>query len=106
LPRKKAIAASPDAPGALECPACKSKISSDGTTLIEQSGHLDELIDNDKLISEVKKYVDELESKYEAAKKELAAEKAKQKTQEEKPSGNESVQGQGKEKRGGDWWAD
>lgn len=63
MPRKKtleipvdsAIPPSPIAAAPISCPACKSKISSDGKTLHEKSSYLEELVETDTAIDEVEK---------------------------------------------------
>src|SRR5258708_12259408 len=66
MPRKKAdpaaiVAAPAAAPAAIACPACKSKISSDGKTLHEKSAYLDELIETDAGVDEVEKKIEKMQ---------------------------------------------
>ena len=69
MPRKKAAVSAvagdpqPAAIAAIACPACKSKISSDGKTLHEKSSYLDELVETDAGVDEVEKNIGALEKK-------------------------------------------
>ena len=65
MPRKKAAVADPSVPtnilpgvlAPIACPACKSKISSDGKTLHEKSSYLDELVETDAGVDEIEKSI-------------------------------------------------
>jgi len=66
MPRKKAEpgvpALGPEVlPAAIACPACKSKIGSDGKTLHEKSAYLDELIETDAGVDQVEKKIEKME---------------------------------------------
>ena len=63
MPRKKESAASAGqvTPESIACPACKSKVSSDGKTLHEKSGYLDELIETDAGVDEVEKKIEKMQ---------------------------------------------
>jgi chromosome segregation ATPase len=68
MPRKKAdqVAVDPSAVpaaavAAILCPACKSKIGSDGKTLHEKSGYLEELVETDTTVDEIEKNIGGLE---------------------------------------------
>ena len=71
MPRKKAAAATglsdsivPPSPApAIACPACKSKISSDGKTLHEKSAYLEDLLETEAGVDEVEKNITALEKK-------------------------------------------
>ena len=70
MPRKKTAAVAGDpaaqAPAAvlaIACPACKSKIGSDGKTLHEKSAYLEELLETDAGVDEVEKNIGALEKK-------------------------------------------
>jgi hypothetical protein len=51
----------------IDCPACKSSISSNGSTLYAKSGYLNDLIDTDKSVEELEKEVTALEKKLQEA---------------------------------------
>ena len=57
--------------GAIQCPACQSKISSDGSTLHGRSKYLDELLDKAAGLDEVDKAADALEKKNDELKAEV-----------------------------------
>src|SRR5260370_13810497 len=68
MPRKKTAgvagdpaAQAPAAVLAIACPACKSKIGSDGKTLHEKSAYLEELLETDAGVDEVEKNIGALE---------------------------------------------
>jgi predicted RNase H-like nuclease (RuvC/YqgF family) len=115
MPRKKAAvtgAPGETLPAAIACPACKSKISSDGKTLHEKSSYLDELVETDSTVEEVEKHVaalhgkvsardvviEDLRGQLEAAKRPAVAPPVK--NEKEKPS--DLVQGQ--KPKGKSWW--
>lgn len=97
MPRKPkaAAAADPAAPVAtipaapIACPACKSKIGSDGKTLHEKSSWLEELIETEGTVEQIDNHVEDLKKKvaaHEATIADLRAqlEAANKKSQEKK----------------------
>jgi hypothetical protein len=66
VPKKKAESALPERSAeavlpVVECPACKSKISADGSTLKERSKYLADLIETDKSVDELERSIGDLE---------------------------------------------
>src|SRR5216684_7435082 len=64
MPRKKTAAVAGDpaaqAPAAvleILCPACKSKIGSDGKTLHEKSAYLEELLETEGTVDQIEKHI-------------------------------------------------
>ncbi|HET7107804.1 MAG TPA: hypothetical protein VFI38_13420 [Candidatus Acidoferrum sp.] len=111
MPRKKASAVPVPAPSQsgpvrIVCPACKSEISGDGSTLHSMSKYLEELIETAGDVEKLEKVVGELEAKLAAARAEAVKVKVevapKIKTEDTK---NETVgpkPEQGKPNR--NWW--
>ena len=106
MPRKKAetAAAVEGLLPAIACPACKSKISSDGKTLHEKSGYLDELIETDAGVDEVEKKIEKMQTTVKAHEATIAdlrtqLEAANKKPPQEKEKPNVGVQRQ-EQKRG------
>lgn len=113
MPRKKASALpapSPSGPERIVCPACKSEISADGSTLHAMSEKLEEMIEAAGSVEKFEKAIETLDAKYKAEKqakeKALADLEAATKTKqgEIKDGISRTVgQEQGKPSRG-NWW--
>jgi hypothetical protein len=111
-PKKKASAlpasgsSTPEMPASSKvlCPACKSEISADGSTLHAKSKWLEDLIEEAGTVEKVESLLAEMEKKYTAVKQENERLKAdvvaKTKTGGKE---NETVAGAEQSKRG-NWW--
>lgn len=98
MPKKKQVEPLPESsPARLNCPACKSEISADGSALHARSKYLDELIETSEDAAKLESVVSELEKKLAAAKEELQKRAAVQ----TKPEGKPNVE-EGKKRDG--WW--
>ncbi|HLZ50831.1 MAG TPA: hypothetical protein VKP61_08780 [Candidatus Acidoferrum sp.] len=107
MPRKyvkKTGAQTAPLPASIQCPACQSRISSDGSTLYEKSKVLGNLQQTADSIGEVEKAADLLEAKYEEAKKRIVELEAELKNEREKKVNVEPKQKSGSEKPGSSWW--
>ena len=107
MPRKKQaeVPAPPSAPPSaarIRCPACKSEISSDGSTLHALSKYLEELIETAGDVEKLEKVIAAYEEKLEAARKQLAAEKVKTAVQTKPEAKEHETVGQTKQR--GNWW--
>ena len=112
MPRKKQTGTlSPGADGSparIQCPACKSEISADGSTLHSRSKQFAELVEDAEAVEKLEKVVADLETKLAAAKQaeKEAKEKAAAVAVQTKPEGQANVgkqeQQQGKQR--GSWW--
>jgi hypothetical protein len=107
-PRKKASpvpesAPSPSGPQKIVCPACKSEISGDGSTLHAKSNWLEELIEEAGGVPELEKAIDGLGVKLtaERAEKEKWKQAAQSKTEETK---NANVGTEQATPKRGSWW--
>jgi len=88
------------------CPACKSEISGDGSTLHAMSKRLEELIETDADVEKVEKALAQMEAKYKAVGQEnekLRAELLEAKTKPEAPK-NENVGTEQTAPKRGSWW--
>jgi len=109
MPRKKQTATSVPgmAPARLTCPACKSEISADGSTLHSLSKYLEELIETAGDVDKLEKALEAMEAKLTAAKQE--AEKAKEKVEAAPKTKAEEKANVGKQEQQGkpksnSWW--
>lgn len=91
------------APSIIQCPACQSRISGDGSALHAKSKYFDELLETAGSIEEVEKAADALEKKNQEYKVRIAQLEAELKNEKEKKP-NVEAQGSGKPKSGDSWW--
>jgi hypothetical protein len=109
-PRRKASPLpAPDSSGTprIVCPACKSEISGDGSTLHLRSKDLEEMIEAAGSVEKFEEAIKLLETKLKAEKQENERLKAEAATKT-KTGGSDNVgtvqQGQGKQPSRGSWW--
>ena len=109
MPRKKLSEVSgPGAAGSparIHCPACKSEISADGSTLHSRSKDLEEWIETSGDVAKMEKLVEEFEKKLAAKDAECQKLKAEL-AAKTKPEGQANVgkQEQQQRKQRGSWW--
>ena len=105
MPRKKAseVPAAGASVAKIVCPACKSEVSGDGSTLHVMSKYLEELIETDADVPKLEKELEVMEEKYHAARLEAAKAKAVEPKTKPEAAKNETVgPEQGKQRR--NWW--
>ena len=86
------------------CPACKSEISGDGSTLHAMSKYLEELIETAGDVEKLEKVIESLEAKLQAAKQEKAKAEVVAKTKPEETKHEPVQQKAAKPSGGGNWW--
>jgi negative regulator of genetic competence, sporulation and motility len=103
-PKKKATQAGPGMV-AISCPACQSKVTCDGSTLVTRSKYLEEIIDKAAGLDEIDKAADALEKQNDELKARVAQLEAELKNEKEKETARnvESAKKSGESKRDG-WW--
>src|SRR5713101_6335533 len=112
MPRKKTAAAAADstapasaAIAAIACPACKSKISSDGKTLHEKSSYLEELLETDSSFDEMEKTLEKKFIERDATIADLRAKlEEKTKAAEPAPAPQKETANVGQQQKGKSWW--
>jgi len=102
---KKTVVVSGQAVVAITCPACQSKVSSDGSTLHGRSKYLDELLDKAAGLDEIDKAADALERKNDELKAEvLRLQGELEKAKKEKESASHVQPDKDRESKRDGWW--
>ncbi len=89
----------------IACPACKSEVSADGSTLHVRSKYLEDLIETDADVGKLEEVVKSLEGRLQSAKQELEQAKAELQEKSKPEARTNEVLGAGQRNRSGDdWW--
>ena len=88
----------------ITCPACKSEISGDGSTLHAMSSWLEDLIEEAGGVPELEKAIAGLEEKLTAERAEKEKWKQVAQSKQEAPKNENVGTVEATPKRGGNWW--